>query len=200
MGISPATIARNLSIEAHLAEAAALSTKASRLFESGHRTRPTQMISAALAELTLADRAMSRLSSRSNLLSESTRRWTTHALRDAEASLSMLQRPGRISTDARSILTDLLGDTRKAASLAAESADRSLASTRLRSLPHVHVAEASTPLSTGDVVVDGQLLDALGNPVSSIRNADGPDAVISEFGTRDTGGGSFDVPAGIFLG
>ena len=44
------------------------------------------------------------------------------------------------------------------------------------------------------------LLDALGNPSSSVRNVDGPDAVISEFGTGSSTGGSFDVPAGMFLG
>ena len=113
----------------------------------------------------------------------------------------MLQRPGRLTSDARSILADLLGDTRRAAHMASDSASRALSSPRVHVREDARVAEAVTsPTHVGDVVVDGQLLDALGNPSSSVRNVDGPDAVISEFGTGSSTGGSFDVPAGIFLG
>lgn len=199
MGISPVTLAKNISVEVHLAEAAALTERAANLFATGKRTRPLQFMSAAVSELSVADRAMSLLSARTNVLSDATHRWTSHALRDAEQALGMLERRGTMHSDARAILSDLLARTRVSTSRALEEAGVSLHEPQIRALPDVR---PSAPVHTppAEVVIDGQLLDALGNPGSSTRNAGGFDGMVSEFATRGSDSGSFDIPSHIFLG
>ncbi len=199
MGIAPLALAKNISVEVHLAEAAALTERASTLFASGKRLRPQEFMSAAVAELTMADRTMSMLSARTNVLSDATHRWTSHALRDAQEALGMLDRRGPLSGDARALLSDIFSRTRVSTSRALEEAGTSLREPQIRALPEVH-EHPHVPTAPTDVVIDGQLIDAIGNPSSAMRNAGGFDGMIAEFGSNTIGSGSFDIPSSIFLG
>ncbi len=200
MGIAPATLARNAAIESKIAFSVSLIDDAARMFGSDHRLLATQRMYEAIGQLTAASHALNRLTPRTNLFSEAVHNWTTHAVRDANDALQSVSRRGTMSLDSRTFVADAIRDARQSARMAADAASRSLAAPRLHAPPAWNGSSGAVPAPHGPVVLDGQLIDNMGNPTSWIRNGNGPDDIVSEFPSRIGQESSFDIPSGIFLG
>lgn len=199
--IPAGTLAKNLAVESHLAMAATFTDRAVSALLSRHTTRAAEHLGVALEQLTSAGRGASKLTPGTNLLDAAAHRWTTHAQRDAREAVALFNRGGRVTGDLRGSLMRALQQTHSSTTMAADSAGRSLTAPRVRALPGFSGAAAPEAARPVDVVMDGQIIDALGNPARGGRPYAGVDDAFDEFaGINHGGADGVGVPPEVFLG
>ena len=153
----------------------------------------TSRLTSALDAATDARSGLRELGSK-NVLDGTFQRFTTHSVRHLEDAIHVLTRPTGVGADGRTRLERLLADAEGATRLGSAAGERSIARSATR--PSVSSGARTTSSSTepGTVVVDGQRIDSVGNPVRGDGGSwSGPDG--QRFGSDGTpsrgDGGSF---------
>lgn len=173
---------------------ASVDTKFAQLRVDGEAQVPAgtrKLVVSALASAQQAVAGVEALGS-GNLLDGTFQRYANHSVRDLQQAVDLLSRPGRLGSDAMSILTKTLFDAEVATRLGTAAGERSLANPSPKALERATGFSGGGETSDGGPVwVDGQWLDGLGNPVRDGGGA-GPDDIGSGWdgtGDRSDGGG-----------
>ncbi len=202
MSAIPPTIIQGNQVVVDLMREASVSALAAReSMASGDLAAARSAVEHALEAATQArDGAQALYRNQSSLLEPTLLRYSTHATRTMDSALRALGRED-LSADGHAILERRLFDGEVQTRLAAEAGDRSLARPRPHKLPTPPAGSGNSPTGAGGPAwVDGQWLDALGNPARGSGGAwVGPDgqAFDSMGNPASRGSGSWTGPDGV---
>lgn len=190
-------ITANRVVAEHLGTAHELTAAAQTKVEAGTigaGVRTT--LTSALAAAEQARDGAAKLGAK-NILDGAFHRYATHSTRHLSDLVAMLERPGPLSKDATAIFTDRLFDAEVSTRLGTQAAARSLSNPIKRTDGSSSGSDAgwSGSPSSEPSWVDGQELDALGNPVRGGDTWAGPDGErYGSDGSAVDSGGSWSGP------